>query len=253
MEARTILAYYRLGKYEDIRRSNRHSMRLAKEYQMDAPLKDFGGSVWFDQETTNLCYDALGIPAATVRGLFEYVYKSDHVILYPHIPPSISEYSQSEPIRWGEKLITISVKNGGPKVASVKVNGRSRATETTGSISLSYESLPAKARVDIVMDGGWPASTPAPSVAADTASRGNPVGLPEQMKSAYKDLLSRQSSVKDAFDKAYLSEALAAFEAYQERASMNTAEAAEKRAAVLKMYESAAMNLYKGYLSHTKE
>ncbi len=108
MEARTILAYYRVGAYEDIRRSNLHSMRLAANYQMDAPLRDFGASVWFVQQITNLCYDALGIPAATVRGLFEYVYKSDRLILYPHIPPSISEYSQTESIRFGSKRITIS-------------------------------------------------------------------------------------------------------------------------------------------------
>lgn len=254
MEARTILAYYRLGRYEDIRRSNLHSMRLADGYQMDAPLKDFGASVWFDKEITNLCYDALGIPAATVRGLFEYVYKSDRVILYPHIPPSISEYSQSEPVRFGKKSITISVKNGGPNVSSVKVNGRVLSADSKDSSSLAYDVLPAKARVEITMEGGWPMQHEVWATGPEqTIDRGVPVALAAAMKDAYKDILSKQSSAKDAFDRAYLSEALAAFEAYQERASMKTAETPEKRAAVLKMYENAAMNLYKGYLRHTAE
>lgn len=248
-EARTILAYYRLGKYEDIRKSNLASMKFADDYQMDGPLKDFGATVWFDTEITNFAYDSLGIPAATVRGLFEYVYKHDRLILYPHVPPTISEYSQSEPIRWGTKSITISVVNGGPSVASVKVNGKALPVESKDSISLIYESLPVKARVEIVMEGGWPSvAAPADSGSAIEIPRDKPVGLPEPLRAAYKDLLSRQSDTKDAFEKAYLSEALSAFEAYQQRASMKTSETPEKREAVLKMYEGAAMSLYKGYL-----
>lgn len=251
MEARTILAYYRLGKFEDIRRSSRHSMRLADTYQMDAPLKNFGATPWFDQELTNLCYDALGVPAATIRGLFEYVYKSDRLILYPHIPPTITEYSQNEPIRFGSKRITISVKNGGPRVASVKINGKKLPVEPSDGISLPYDTLPDKARVEIVMDGGWP-SSPSPGQAAATPTpNSKPAGLPDGMRRAYSELLSRQSSAKTDFEKALLSETLQAFNAYRERAGMQTDEKPEKRAAVLKMYEDAAMNLYKGYLRHT--
>ncbi len=248
MEARTILAYYRVGAYEDIRRSNIASMKFADQYQMDAPLKDFGATVWFDTEITNFCYDALGIPAGTLRGLFEYIYKADRLVLVPHVPPSITEYSQSEPVRFGEKSITISVVNGGPKIACVKVNGKPWKSDSTDSVSLDYESLPAKAKVEIVMEGGWPAyEVPAPA-ATSSISRGTPKALPDALKNAYKDLLARQSACTDAFDKAFLSEAISAFEAYHERASMKTDETPEKRAAVLKMYEDAAMGLYKGYL-----
>lgn len=251
MEARTILAYYRLGKYADIRRSNIHSMRLADQYQMDAPLKDFGASVWFDKELTNLCYDALGIPAATIRGLFEYVYKADRLVLYPHIPPSISAYSQNEPIRFGKKSINISITNGGPDIASAKVNGKPWPTETKDSIALAYDTLPAKAHVEITMAGGWPASKPIAGTAITAPSPvSKPAGLPQPMRTAYADLLSKQATARTAFDKAFLSETLQAFDAYRERAGMQTAETPEKRGAILKMYETAAMNLYKGYLKH---
>jgi hypothetical protein len=259
VEARAILAYYRLGKYDDIRRSNLHSMRLADGYQMDAPLKDFGNSVWFDQEITNLCYDALGIPAATIRGLFEYVYKSDRVILYPHIPPSITQYAQSEPIRFGVKRITISVSNGGPRVASLKVNGRRIPIGSPESVSLAYDALPKKANVEIIMDGGWPAPPP-PTVPAQSDPKRirfvsrienwnlrKPSGLPYKLRQPYAELLRKQSSAKTDFDKAFISEALQAFDAYQQRAAMKTEEKPEKRTAILKMYEDAAMNLCKGY------
>jgi len=233
-------------------------MLLADDYQMDAPLKDFGASVWFDKELTNLCYDALGIPAATIRGLFEYVYKSDRLILYPHIPPTISEYCQMEPVRFGSKRITISVVNGGPRVACVKVNGRKLQVERADSVSLDYDALPAKAKVEIVMEGGWPntSSRPAGKEALeaerpirDDGSRlpvgPNATGLPPSMREAYAELLRMQSGAKNAFDKALVSEALRAFEAYRIRAAMKTDVTAEKHAAVLKMHEDAAMNLYK--------
>jgi len=253
MEARGILAYYRVGRYEDIRRSNRHSMRLADGYQMDAPLKDFGNSVWFTGSITNLCYDALGIPAATIRGLFEYAYKSDRLILYPHIPPSISEYSQNEPIRFGDKRITISIKNGGPRVASVKVNGRKWPVDAADSVSLAYDALPKKARVEITMEGGWPSTSSPAQVATEVTPPGKPAGLPEIMRKAYADLLSKQSSSRTDFEKAFITETLQAFDAYRQRAGMKTEEKPEKRAAVLKMYEDAAMNLYKGYLGQKAE
>lgn len=246
VEARAILAYYQLGKYEDIRRSNRHSMQLADAYQMDAPLKDFGNSVWYTDSTTNLCYDALGIPAATIRGLFEYMYKFDRVILYPHIPPSISEYSQSEPIRFGDKRITIYIKNDGPRVASIMVNGKKWPVISQQSISLAYDALPKKARVEITMKGGWPSTSSPTQFATEVMTPYKPVGLPEIMRKAYADLLSKQPQAHTSFQKALIAETLLAFDAYRQRASMKTSEKPAKRTAVLKMYEDAAMSLYKG-------
>lgn len=253
VEARAIMAYYRVGAYEDIRRSNRHSMRLADNYQMDAPLKDFGNSVWFTDSITNLCYDALGVPAATIRGLFEYVYKSDRLILYPHVLPTISEYSQTEPIRFGSKRITISVANGGPRVSSVKVNGRKWPVGSPDSVSLNYDTLPDRAKVEIVMEGGWPSAPLSTAAAVAAPAAGKPGGLPESLRKAYAELLSKQGNARTEFEKAFVSEALQAFAAYRERAAMKTEETPEKRAAVLKMYEDAAMNLYKGYLRHKAE
>jgi hypothetical protein len=54
--------------------------------------------------------------------------------------------------------------------------------------------------------------------------------------------------------RSYLGEIIRAFDAYKMRASRDasgwyTSLSAEKRAAILKMYQDAAMNLYKGMMS----
>ena len=59
--------------------------------------------------------DNFAIPAATFRGLFDYEYRFDRLILRPRVPGAISEYVQKEPIRFGEKALYISCRNGGMK------------------------------------------------------------------------------------------------------------------------------------------
>ena len=47
--------------------------------------------------------DNFAIPAATIRGLFDYEYRCDRLILRPRVPGSITEYVQKQPVRFGEK------------------------------------------------------------------------------------------------------------------------------------------------------
>ena len=69
-----ILAYYRLGKYEDARRSMQKLLTFARRFRMDNPLTDFGNDVYQPKQPINITYDAFGPPAALIRGLFEYLY-----------------------------------------------------------------------------------------------------------------------------------------------------------------------------------
>ena len=227
MEARAIMAYYRLGKYDDVRRSNAQASKFTREYQMDAPLTDFGNEVWFKDRQTNLCYDALGIPAATVRGLFEYVYKADELILIPHIPPGITEYSQREAVRWGDKRIAIAIRGGDG------VTGR-----WGESYTLKYDELPESALVTI--DGKRVGVREYGSVGVKA---GKVVGLPEQLATPYAELKALKP--KTDFEKALVAEAIRAFEAYAEYAAKDTSFKPEKQAAVLKMYKDAAMSLHR--------
>ncbi|MDI6829567.1 MAG: hypothetical protein QME62_13905, partial [Armatimonadota bacterium] len=267
MEARAIMAYYRLGKYEDIRRSNLQSLKFARDYQMDAPLTNFGGDVWFKDRLTNLCYDALGIPAATVRGLFEYVYKADSLILYPHIPPFVSEYIQKEPIRFGKKRIFLSVRNNGPKIETVKVNGKILAQSERNCVILPFNSLPKNAKVEIIMIGGRHTdaiklssrSSEETIVEAKSAEKCNPSESFTkpllEVLGTMKDIHRRESNAE--YENAFIKETIRALEAYDEWAAKDAAGeykqfSPEKRAAILKVYEDAAMNMYKGFDSLMK-
>jgi len=112
-----ILAYYRLGKYEDARRSMKQLLTFARRFRMDNPLTDFGNDVYQPKQPINITYDAFGPPAALIRGLFEYLYRADGLTLVPHIPPRISELQQVDPIRFGKKQLHLSTVGRGEEVA----------------------------------------------------------------------------------------------------------------------------------------
>ena len=80
-EARMVLAYYRLGKFEDARRSMRQLLTFAERFRMDNPLTKCGSDVYQPNEPINLCYDSFGPAAALMRGLFEYLYRADGLTL----------------------------------------------------------------------------------------------------------------------------------------------------------------------------
>ena len=79
-----VMGYYRLGKYEDARRSMKQLLTFARKFRMDNPLVDFGSNVYQPHEPINLCYDTFAPAAALIRGLFEYIYRADGLTLTPH-------------------------------------------------------------------------------------------------------------------------------------------------------------------------
>ena len=76
-EARMIMAYYRLGKSDDARRSMKRILDFARRFRMDNNLTNFGSEVYQPKEPINCVYDTWGVPAALIRGLFEYLYQAD--------------------------------------------------------------------------------------------------------------------------------------------------------------------------------
>jgi len=258
LEGRTLLAYYRLGKYEDVRRSALRSMEWANAFQMDAPLKDFGKTPWFDTKLTNLCYDAFAIPAGTVRGLFEYRYLADGLTLYPHVPPFIEEYSQKVPIRFGPKRLTLSVRNGGARIESVRVNGRRWKVTGTDSTFLPYDALPVRAKVEIVTTGGWPegATTPQPSGRPTpdrmvTRGPGLPGGANREVAALRRFRIQLPRSESAQYARAFVGEVIAAFSAWEERTNRDAAGMyadmePQKREEILRSYQDAASGLQVG-------
>jgi hypothetical protein len=147
-EARALMAYYRLGKYEDARRSMKQIMTFARQFRMDNPLVDFGNAVYQPAEPVNLTYDAFGAPAGLIRGLFEYLYSAEGLRLAPHIPDGITQLEQRFPIRFGSKRLYLAVAGHGP-ITSVRVNGKRWKLFDAESVFLPYQSTPEVAAIQI--------------------------------------------------------------------------------------------------------
>ena len=147
-EARMVLGYYRLGKFEDARSSMEKLLSFARDFRMDNPLVEFGSKVYQPKQPINLCYDSFGPPAAFVRGLFEYIYKAESLTLYPHIPPGITRLEQKFPIRFGDKKLFLATIGQGD-ISGVTVNGNPINSFDAQSIKLNYEDLPENPFVEI--------------------------------------------------------------------------------------------------------
>jgi hypothetical protein len=161
-EARMMLAYYRLGKYDDARESMKQILTFARRFRMDNNLTNFGSEVYQPKEPINITYDAFAIPAALRRGLFEYLYQADRLILIPHIPAGITELEQMDPVRFGDKRLYVAVFGSGP-LRRVTVNGREWKHFTPEAIELPYAETPADA-VIVITRGGAKAGKPAFSI-----------------------------------------------------------------------------------------
>jgi hypothetical protein len=268
VEGRAVLGYYRVGAFEDIRRSAERAMKWAKEFRMDAPWSQRGENthnLWSDKGGYQVggvavMIDNIAIPAATIRGLFDYDYRFNRLILRPRVPEAITEYVQKEPIRFGEKRLFISCHNGGTKVKSVAVNGRLLKVESSDAVTLPYDELPTKAKVKIVTEGGWnvdpsPSTTP-PTPAATQVAAAPRTELPESLKKPYAvlkamdKLLAHESNVEA--EQAFIHEAIGAIEAWRERTAVEPQGffrpmTIERRDSIVKFYENAALAMYNGF------
>jgi hypothetical protein len=151
-EARMIMAYYRLGKHDDARRSMKHILSFARRFRMENNLTNFGADLYQPDLPINCVYDTWGAPAAMVRGLFEYQYTAEGLRILPHVPPSIERLEQHFPIRFGAKRIFLAVEGKG-NVTGVRVNGKSRERFERDSIFLPFDETPDEAIVVISLGG----------------------------------------------------------------------------------------------------
>ncbi len=151
-EARMILAYYRLGAYNDARKSMKHLLEFARIFRTDNPLVEFGDKPYQPKEPINCVYDTWGAPAAIIRGLFEYLYRAESLTLVPHIPTGITRLEQRFPTCFGTKRLYLSTAGTGP-VTAVWINNVPWNDFDAGSITLPYERLPESARIQIALGG----------------------------------------------------------------------------------------------------
>ncbi len=161
-EARMMLGYYRLGQFEDARRSMRQLFTFAERFRMDNPLVKFGSDVYQPGQPINLTYDAFGPPAAFVRGLFEYLYRADGLTLVPHIPPGITRLEQRFPIRYGAKHLYVATVGTGA-ITAAALNGKPWTQFDSQGLFLPYDQVPQRASIEIALGGAeLPAYQPLP-------------------------------------------------------------------------------------------
>jgi len=151
-EARMLMADYRMGSFEAVRRSMRTMLDYAERWRFDNPLVDCGREVYQPTQPINVVYDSFGGPAGAMRGLFEYLYRADGLTLVPHIPHSITALEQHDPVRFGEKRVYLAVAGRG-RVTSVTVNGKHWEDFDAHSVHLHYEACPNVAQVAIGLGG----------------------------------------------------------------------------------------------------
>jgi hypothetical protein len=272
VEGRALLMYYRLGRFEDIFRSATRAMKWAKDFRMDAPWSQRGENTsnpWSDTGIhhvggVSVMIDNFAIPAATIRGLFDFDYRSEGLILRPRIPGCITNYLQKQPVRLGEKRITLSCHNGGPRVKSVTINGTARDVTSPDEVVVMYSELPLNAHIEITTEGGWPEETSAvdyPVVPALIAGSGRgahgPAGLGERLKKPYRVLRAMERLLAGEagadYERAFVAAAIQSFESYMMRGAMDPGPGyyrtmtAERVKSILRFYENAALDMYNGF------
>jgi len=278
VEGRAILMYYRLGKFEDIRRSATRAMKWAKDFRMDAPWSQQGENThnpWSDSGKFRVggvavMVDNFAIPAATIRGLFDYDYRSDKLILRPRIPGTITEYTQKQPIRFGEKKLYLSCINGGPNIKSVTVNGKSLQVSSVDGVILLYNDLPAVSNIEITTEGGWPSEQSTvvyPMVPellhVEKKYEKDSVKLPESLQKPYFVLLAMQSKLENnsnaASDLAFLIEAIKSCFNCGVRSQVDPGKGyfreitPERKEGINHFYEQAALTMYNGFVTRMKK
>ena len=272
VEGRAILMYYRLGKFEDIRRSAIRAMKWAKDFRMDAPWSQRGENTnnpWSDAGKFKVggvavMIDNFAIPAATIRGLFDYDYRSDRIILRPRVPGTITQYTQSEPISFGKKKLYLSCNNGGPNVKSVTINGKAIKTKTSDEVHLLFNELPEEAKIEITTTGGWPKESTTldypiiPSMVSEKNTKSKvSVEFPDSLKRSFailsnmEQLLTKEKGAD--YDKAFINSTIKSFEAYQVHTALDPgpgyyrAITKERKIGIDKFYEQAALKMYAGF------
>jgi len=161
-EGRMLLGYSRVGAYDDIRAAMNQMMKFARAFRMDNPLVEFGNAVYQPKEPINITIDAYAAPAGMMRGLFEYLYRADALVLVPHIPPSITRLEQKLPVRFGAKRLYISTAGAGA-IRAVTVNGAPWKLCDAATVTLPFAAVPDLAQIQLLLGDGQPFATAAPA------------------------------------------------------------------------------------------
>lgn len=145
-ETRMVMAYYRLNKFEDAARSINKALEMEQKDKTYGVMYEYGKSA---PGHPSGCIDIFGINGAGLRGLFEYEYKADRLILRPHLFDDITEYQQLKPVRFGDKKIYLKVIKKGNNIQRVNINGKEYEEFNQRQIDLVYDKFADESEVII--------------------------------------------------------------------------------------------------------
>ena len=167
-------------------------------------------------------------------------------------------------MRFGDKKVYLSCRNGGPKVKSVTINGKLVKVESPDAVVLKYNELPIEAKVEIITEGGWTkevSTTPYPIIPAlieqERSKAFSPANLPDSLHKPFTVLskmgkyLANDSGAE--YERAFVTTAIESFEAYQYRTRMEVGSGyfrpidQLKKETIMKLYANSALAVYKGF------
>ena len=225
VEGRALLAYLRMGRYEDAYKAASWYMRWNEEYRQDAPMSQWGlntNNPWSGESDDHskcdrpvaVMIDNFAAATCLLRGLFGYVASADGLMVETNVPTGIEEYSQHDPIYWNGCKVYISYLAGG-KPMTATVNGK--AVKAAGKAAyLTENDLPRGGEVHLVLDctGG---EKQAQLIKREYELTGDIEGVPEDVKAIYDECARQLKTETDPIRRMRLQEILLMTEAGAKR------------------------------------
>ena len=263
VEGRAILAYLKVGAYEDAFRAAGVYMKWAEEYRQDAPMSQWGFNTNNPWQQENDDHTSCRRPVAVMvdnfapvtcllRGLFGWEADADGLNVRPQIPGDISSLCQRVPVTFGGCRIYVSYTGGnGPLTATLE--GTSLSADGDGTVHIPAELLPRGSEVCLNLDrsGSAPLRT-AEELREDDALTGDIDGLPEELSAIYRECAAALAEETDPLRAAQLREILSAAEtaALRRRLPFDRHElrpmTEDKIAEILNLYDQTVRELYAG-------
>ena len=260
VEGRALLAYLRMGRYEDAYKAAAWYMRWNEEYRQDAPMSQWGlntNNPWSAENDDHtkcdrpvaVMIDNFAAATCLLRGLFGYVSTADGLMVETNVPDGIEEYHQHNPIYWNGCKVYISYF-AGDKPIKAAVNGK--AVKAAGkSVFLTEEDLPRGREVHLVVDCTGEGKT-AELVRREDEITGDIDGVPEDVKAIYDECAGQLKTETDPIRKMRLTEILLMTEAGAKRRKLpfdkfSLRPTTEDRIrGVINVYDGTVRKLYRG-------
>lgn len=269
VEGRAILAYLRVGAYEDAFRAAEVYMKWAEEYRQDAPLSQWGFNTNNSWQQENDEHTACKQPVAVMidnfapvtcllRGLFGWEADDVGLTVRPRLPEDISSLRQRVPVYCGGCRIYVAYTGGnGPLTATL--NGVSLPVREDGSVVIPDGLLPDGGEVCLHFDRSGAAPLLSVSdVKSDQSLTGDIHGLPDDLTAIYKECAAELARKPHPLRAAHLTEILSAAEAaaLRRRLPFDRHElrpmTEDKMEKILSLYDITVRELYAG-LRHRTE